>query len=170
MNDQIFKDEYKNDLSQFRAPKDLIEQTKQVAAMEEKRYQKEKRRKYYYGSFIAAAAVFVICFVTFLGTRPGTMKQEKEYGTTIHLGGHGEGKEIVLGEQVEVEKITILPMEFNAKESWEQEIDGVTVKFAQTKDEYYMAAFEEEEGYILVKAQLKEKESFVEIMQKIIAD
>jgi len=170
MKEQDFKSTYQNELSNLHAPKDLIEKTKQRALFEEKRYKKEKRRKYYFTSFATAAALLVICFSVYFMTRPVQPNGQEGQGTTIHLGGHSGGKDIVLDEKVEVNNVTILPVEFNSKECTEQEVEGKTVKFTLVDGQYYMAAFEEEESYILIKSQITQKEEFVKLLKEIIEE
>lgn len=167
MNEQDFKDAYKEDLSKLHAPKDLIAKTRQMTAFEEKRYQKEKKKKLYFTSFASAAALLVICLAAYFATRP--VQPNVEYGTTIHLGNHESGTEIVLKEQVEVNRLTILPIEFSQKECAEQEISGVQVMITLSKEQYYMAAFEAEDSYIVVKSQITVEEDFVKVMEEILA-
>ena len=170
MKEQDFKSTYQNELSQLHAPLDLIEKTKQMAAFEEKRYRMEKKRKHYFTSFATAAALLVICFSVYFMTRPVQQNGQDEQGTTIHLGGHAGDKDIVLEEKVEVNNVTILPMAFNGKDCTEQEVEDVDVKLTLIDGQYYMAAFEEEESYIVVKSQITEKEAFVEVLKEILEE
>lgn len=170
MNEKDFKNSYKEDLSGLHAPTDLIEKTKQMAAFEEKRYQKEKKKTYYFASFATVAALLVICFSVYFLSRPVQPVEEGEYGTTIHLGNKDGGKEIVLDEQVEVNRVTILPMEFNGKDCIRQEVDDTDVMITLLDEQYYMGAFEEEDSYIVVKSGITDEEEFVKLMQEILAE
>lgn len=170
MNEKDFKNAYRENMSGLHAPTDLIEKTKQRAAFEEKRYQKEKKKAYYFASFASVAALLVICLSVYFVTRPIQPKEQGEYGTTIHLGNKDGDKEIVLDEQVEVNRTTILPMEFNEKDCSKKEIDGIDVMFTLLDEQYYMAAFEEEDSYIVVKSWITDEEDFVKLLQKILAE
>ncbi len=170
MNEKDFKNSYKENLSGLHAPQDLIAKTKQMAAFEERRYQKEKKKAYYFTSFAAVAALLVICLSVYFVTRPVQPKGQEEYGTTIHLGNKDGGKEIVLDEQVEVNRVTILPMEFSGKDCIEKEIDDIDVMITLLDGQYFMAAFEEEDSYIVVKSGITDEEEFVKLMQEILAE
>lgn len=170
MKEQDFKSTYQNELSNLHAPKDLIEKTKQMAAFEEKRYQREKKRKYYFTSFATAAALLVICFSVYFMTRPVQPNEQEEQGSIIHIGEHAGEMDVTPDENVEIKNVTILPMEFNNKDCTTQEEEGVIVKLTLADGQYYMAAFEEEESYILIKSQITQKEEFMKLLKEIIEE
>ncbi len=169
MKEQEFIDVYREDMEKLHAPTDLIKKTKQMAAFEEKRYQKEKKRKYYFVAFATTAALLVICFSFFYLTRPIQQEEMKEQGTAILLGEHNEIEEPA-GKEVEIRTTTILPMEFNNKDCVKENVNGTMVKITLWNGDCYMAAFEGIDGYIVVKSLSSEKEEFVEILEKVVAE
>ena len=154
-------------LRSWKAPADLIARTKLAVAAKEKEIKaKKKKVKYLCASFSTVAAALVL----FVGIR-GFVNLQKDadtlQGTTIYLG--QDKNEIYLEEQIEIDRTAILPMVFINDDAWEEEILGKTVKFTTDEEGNYLAAFEEEDAYVVVYSKLTDAEDMRECVEKMIA-
>lgn len=165
MKDEKYKEKYKEEQDSIHAPSDLIALTKKRAAREEKKIQRKRRQRYYYTA--AAAAILVICILAFpLYGRPDAGKENQ---TKPYLG-QQDGRESYPDGQLTIERTAILPMEFTKEDVWEEEIEGVPVKFTIVKNGMWMAVFEEEKSYVLVTAAEMEKEEFQTGIKRILEE
>ena len=166
MNNTEFKTQYQEEVNEWKAPADLIARTKlAVAAEEEAIKDKKKKVKYLYASFatVAAALALLVGVIGFVNMQKGANTLQ---GTTIYL---GENKgEIYLEEQIEIDRTAILPMVFLKDVAWEEEIHGTTVKFTADEEGNYLAAFEEDEAYVVVYSKLTDVEEIKTCVEKIL--
>lgn len=158
--DQSIIDQYKTEISSLHAPKDLILQTKNKISLEKQKIKATKKRKVYYAYAVAAAALLFVCLLAF------PLKDTKQESPKIYLG--NQGSQIYLGEQIEIMHMSILPLEFSQDTSWTEEIDDIQVIFAIGENNTYMAAFESESTYVVVKGDITKKEDFKELMKQLL--
>ncbi len=174
MNNTEFKTQYQEEVNELKAPADLIARTKLAVAAEEKEIKaKKKRVKYLYSSLATVAATLAL----FIGVA-GFMHMQAEQGDTLFAEGDslqgttlylGENKnEIYLEEQIEIDRTAILPMAFLKDGAWEEEIHEKTVKFTTDEEGNYIAAFEEEDAYVVVYSKLRDAEDMKECVEKMI--
>ncbi len=162
--EQSLIDQYKTEINSLHAPNNLILQTKNKMSMEEQRLIQKKKRKVYYGYAIAAAALLFVCLLAFPLTRQWT--DTKQESPKIYLG--NQGSQIFLGEQIEIMHMSILPLEFTRDTSWTEAINDYQVIFAIGDNNTYMAAFESENTYVVVKGEMTKKEDFKEIIKQML--
>lgn len=167
MNNTEFKTQYQEELNELKAPADLIARTKLAVAAEEKEIKSKKKKvKYLYASLTTVAAALVL-FVGGMGFANLQKGANTLQGTTIYL---GENKnEIYMEEQIEIDRAAILPMAFLKDDAWEEEIHEKTVKFTTDEEGNYLAAFEEEDAYVVVYSKLTDAEDMRECVEKMIA-
>ena len=188
MTEQDLSIQIERESQVLKAPVDLVERTKAAVAEEERKKacRKKAKLKYYMGGAVlaAAAAVFFLISPFSLGVqsedgRPPTEQSDtsdsaaaqsetEQSGTWLRLGTVAGGQEIFLEEEVSVERVKILPMVFLKAES-EDVIDGITVRYAQNEDGFWMAAFEDQSAYVVITAQVTKKQEIVEIMEEMLS-
>ena len=159
--EQMIEESYRREIEKIHAPEELIARTKEKTAAEEERYAWEKKaRRRIYGYGAAAAALLFICVCLIPLIKPGTGTK-----APIYLGNHESTGENA--ESFEVTHAVILPVEFSQDTAWEEEISGITVKFAAGVDGTRMAAFEEEKGYVIISAKMEEEEFREAVRQRV---
>lgn len=157
--EQGIEENYRKEIEKIHASKELIARTKEKAAAEEQRYaweKKRRRRLYGYGASVAALLFLCVCLFPFVKPDAGTK-------APIYAGNH-EALEEAAGT-FEISHAVILPMEFLQDTVREEEIAGITVRFAVGADGICMAAFEEEKGYVIISAGMEEQE-FIEAVRR----
>ncbi|HKM34352.1 MAG TPA: hypothetical protein VJY54_06385 [Lachnospiraceae bacterium] len=170
MREQEWKDTLKEEMNVVHAPDKLIELTKQKVADEEHKLEsirsKKLRISYWINGYTAVAAIFVLFIIlsSFIDNRIDLKQQE---GTKILLGTNN-GQEFYLNEQVEIEHTAVLPVEFAQKDIWEEEIEDTKVLFCRTDEGYYLATYEEEDAYVIVRSKEKDKEKMKLIIVNIL--
>lgn len=168
MTEQGLSIQIKKDLSLLKAPSELVARTKETAAKEEARDRIQRKKIIRYSAGGAALAATAALFL--LVSVPKTVQPEGEAqsGTWLRLGALTDGKEIYVEEEVAMERVKILPMAFRQTES-EDFIDGVAVWYAQSGDNCWMAAFEDQGAYVVITAQVEDKQEVSAIMEKLLA-
>lgn len=167
MTEQGLSIQIKKELSLMKAPSELVARTKESVAKEEarERVQRKKIIRYTAGgaTLAAAAALFLLISV------PKTVQPdgEAQSGTWLRLGALTDGKEIYVEEEVAMERVKILPMAFRQTDS-EDVIDGVRVWYVNSGDGCWMAAFEDQGAYVVITAQVADKQEVSAIMEKLL--
>lgn len=169
MKEQDFNSQYKQQLNTLHAPKDLIAHTKELAAREKESLVLKKRRfRYLYATAsLAAAAVLLFCIFV-----PGMQKTEEktEEGTKIHLGQWENGKKIYLEDKVSLDRTAVLPLAFMDENTWEEEVCGITVQFVQDEGGKFMAAFREQDAYVVISSEKTDKAAFLKLITKLLSE
>lgn len=170
MKEQEWKDALKQEMYAVHAPDQLKELTKQKVAEEERKLVGTKQKKswinYGISGFTAVAAILVLFILSSSYISNGVAHKQQE-GTKILLGTNNE-KELYLNEQVELERTAVLPVEFIHNDIWEEEIEDTKVLFCNTDEGYYLAAFEEEDAYVIVRSKEKDKDKIKQIIVNIL--
>lgn len=174
MRETEFKSEYQAQMNTYKAPADLIARTKQaVIAETKKENQKKKNVRYLYGS-LATAAALVILFAGVLGFTHmnqgiATMGEDNQIqGTTLYL---GEAKtEIYLEEEIEIDRTSVLPMAFRNEDAWIEEIAGNTVRFTLDENGFYIAAYEENDAYMVIYSGMTQIADIKKCVEKILSN
>lgn len=164
-------DEIKREWRKLEAPKSLVERTKEAAKQEEAKLTDRRRKRIRYvagGSVLAAAAVLFLLLAP-LDTAQGGENQQVQpisSGTWLRLGTVAEGREIYLEEEVSMERVKILPMAF-LQTKQEEVIAGVKVLYARSEGGLWMAAYEDQEAYVVITAQVDGQQEMSSIMEKL---
>lgn len=170
MKEQEFGIYYRQELQSLHASEDLIARTKKMTASKnEAVHEKNRKRRYRLCVGLPAAAAAVLLCILLLPKLP-TAEISGEEGTKIHLGQWEEGKELYFEEQISVDRTAILPLAFLKENAWEEEIDGVQVRFALDEDECCMAAFVEEDAYVVIVSKITDKDAFREVIDKLLSE
>lgn len=157
-------EQYKEEWKHIHAPAELVALTKEKAAMEE---EKQRRRKMYRRRYLpAAAAVFAVVLLSFpLWKRETGTKSQ--IPLPPYLGSTEEAPKPE--EEVVLQQMTVLPMEFLQENAWTEELEGVPVKWVQ-KDGSYIAAFADEKGYTVVSMKTEDWEVLKEQVRLLLQD
>lgn len=186
--EEDFKNIVKEELQALKSPADLVAHTKEAAAREEVRTAVRRKRRIRYftgGSALVVAAALVLWISPLALNRQEASQQEwvqseeneaqdaekhssaDSSGTWLRLGSIAEGQEIYLEEEVSIDRAKILPMAFQQSEETEN-IGGVTVRYAQNSDGFWMAAFEDRGVYVIITAQVADVGEMKTIMAKVL--
>lgn len=165
-------DEIKKEWQKLRAPESLVERTKEAAKQEEAKVAGRRKKMVRYvagGSVLAAAAVL---FILITSLDMGRQAKERQVppmsaGTWLKLGTAAEDKEIYLEEEVSMERVNILPMAF-VQAQREEIICGVTVLFVRSDAGVWMAAYEEQDTFVVITARVDEEQEMAAIMERIL--
>lgn len=169
MKEQEFGIHYKQELQSLHAPEDLITRTKKMAAEEQTLvHTKTKKRLYRYGAALSAVAAVLFLCILLLPNQPAEISSEE--GTRIHLGKWEDGKELYFEEQISVDRTAILPLAFLKENAWEEEIAGVQVRFALDENESCMAAFVEDDAYVVIVSKITDKDAFRDVINKLLSE
>lgn len=164
-------DEIKREWRKLRAPESLVERTKEAAKQEEAKVAGHRKKMARYvagGSVLAAAAVLFILITSLdMGRQAEEQVPPMSAGTWLRLGTAAEDKEIYLEEEVSMERASILPMAF-AQAQWEETICGVKVLFVKSDAGGWMAAYEDQEAYVVITARVDEEQEMVAVMERIL--
>ena len=171
MKEQEWGDELKRELNAIHAPQELIHLTKQKTLKEKQRIDRMKSTKsrFIYGisGLGAVAAIFVLVILSsFYMSRSNAYD---DIGTKLLLG-EKNGQEIYLYDQVEIERTSVLPMEYMQGDVWEEEIENILFKLTCNKDGYFMAAYEEDSTYIIIYSKEKDMNKFIAILNDMLND
>ena len=173
MTEQYLSIQVKEDFNSIKAPADLVARTKESVVREEARERIRRKKIIQYaagGTALAAAAVlFLVVFPMDLSLWAGTSEPptEQASGTWLRLGSLTGGREVYVEEEVSMERVKILPMAFRQVER-EDVIGGVTVLYTRNEDGYWMAAFEDQEAYVVITAQVTDEQDVSAIMEKLL--
>lgn len=169
--EQDLSNQIREELQTWKAPTDLVARTKEAAAREEARVARHERRKlrhFFSGAAaVAAAAFFVVMIPLAFGQSSGETPTEQSGGTWLRLG-TVDGREVYLEEEVSVERVKVLPMDFRQAES-EDAIGGVTVQYVRGGNGIWMAAFEDQGDYVVVTARVEDELEMREIMETLLS-
>lgn len=174
MTEQDLGIHIKKEFKCIKPPADLVARTKESVAREETRERIRRKKMIPYaagGTALAAAAVlFLVVFPMDSSLWAGASKPptEQASGTWLRLGSLTDGQEIYVEEEVSMERIKILPMAFRQVER-EEIIGDVTVLYTRNEDGYWMAAFEDQEAYVVITAQVTDEQDISAIMEKLLA-
>ena len=173
MTEQDLSIQAKAEFNSIKVPADLVARTKESVAREEAR-EKIRRKKiipYVAGgmTLAVAAALFLVVLPMDLSLWAGTPECPIEHasGTWLRLGSLTDGQEIYVEEEVSMERVKILPMAFRQIER-EDVIGDVTVLYTRNEDGYWMAAFEDQEAYVVITAQVTDEQDISAIMEKLL--
>lgn len=158
----------KKELNLLKAPSELVARTKESVAKEgaQERVRRKKIIRYSAGgAVLAAAAAFFLLVSVPKAVQPNG---ETQSGTWLRLGALTDGREIYVEEEVAMERVKILPMAFRQAEG-EDVIDGVRVWYVQSGDGCWMAAFEDQGAFVVITAQVTDKQEVTAIMEKLLA-
>lgn len=164
------EESYKKELADIHAPADLIARTKERAAAEEKKQKRQKRYRSVYlpVAAAAAAALTVLCFPVWnrIAEKKGEKPVSPYLGSAEELQENAEEtknpEEVMLLQQK-----TVLPMGFLKEDAWTEEFYGIQVKFVQEGDTY-IAAYVEENGYMVVSMKTKDLDVFREAVRRLL--
>lgn len=174
MTEQELSIQVKEEFSSIKAPADLVARTKESVAREEARERIRRKKLVPYvagGTTLAVAAVlFCVVLPMDLNLWAGTSKPptEQASGTWLRLGSLTDGQEIYVEEEVSMERVQILPMAFRQIER-EDVIGDITVLYTKNEEGYWMAAFEDQEAYVVITAQVTNEQDIFTIMEKLLA-
>lgn len=161
---------YKKELADIHAPAELITLTKERAAAEEKKQKRHKRYKSVYLPAAVAAAVLLLVFSFPMWNRISEKKGQESVqpylGSTEEMpksaGETEKPEEVML-----LQKKTVLPMGFLKEDAWTEELEGTQVKFVQEGDTC-IAAYAEENGYMVVSMKTKDLDGFREAVRRLL--
>lgn len=160
MKDKEWIDAFKQEMNEIHVPDRLKELTKQKVAEENVKYKREKDRRkkisYRIGGLTVAAAILVL-FIILLPFVNSYRDFKHQEGTKILLGSNQE-KEFYLNEKVEIERTSVLPVEFIKNTVSEEQIENTKVLHCSTDDGYYITAFEDEDAYVIIRSKEKDKD------------
>lgn len=156
-------EQYKEELGYIHAPAELVAFTKEKAAAEEEKQKRQRPRRRMYLPAVAAAAAFAVVVLSFPLWRTATRKDSQAplqpyLGSTVETPNNEEG--------IVVQQTAVLPIEFLQENVWEEELEGVQVKFVQ-KD-ICIAAFAGEAGYTVVRGETEDFEMFRESVRLLL--
>ena len=156
-------EQYKKELGHVHAPAELVALTKEKAAEKEERQKRQRRRREMYLPAVAAAAV-AVAVLRFPLWRKAPEKGSQE-PLQPYLGSAVDTPE--KEEEIVVQQTAVLPVEFLQENVWEEDLEGVQVKFVE-KDRVCIAVFAGETGYIVVRKETEDLETFRENVRVLI--
>lgn len=148
---------YKEELRHVHAPAELVALAKEKAAAEEGKQKWQRLRGRMYLPVVAAAAFAVVVLSFPLWQKASTKGLETP--VQPYLGSAADMPKS--GEEIVLQQMTVLPVEFLQENAWTEELEGIQVKFVQ-KDSSYIAAFAGGAGYTVISSKTEDLETFRE--------
>ena len=170
LNDEELKEAIQKDQNEVHAPSELIAVTKKKIAEAEKYDKVNHERKsliHKITYIVSACAAILILFVLSTGLSNLEFFAHQQNGTELRLGNHND-ENVFLDDEIEIEKTKVLPIEFQNTVTETLQINHFEVKITCDDNGYYMAVYEEEMNYIVLRSKEDEKEKFILIITKIL--
>lgn len=167
---QDLHNQIREELQTWKAPADLVARTKEAVSREEAKafgHERRKLRHFFKGAAVVVAAAIFVVILPLAFKQPSEETKTEQSGTWLRLG-TADDREIYLEEEVSVERVKVLPMDFRQAES-EDAVGGVTVQYVRGGNGIWMAAFEDQGDYVVVTARVEDELEMREIMETLLS-